>query len=100
MSDGQWEATLIVSNGCHSDTIDLTLLILTGVNEPVDDDKMLISPNPSPGHFRITVKDNTLQSSFQLEMFDANGRSVYKKDNVVPVNHWMHAIWNQVYIPY
>jgi hypothetical protein len=82
--DGQWEATLIVSNGCHSDTLDLTLLILTGVKELVDDDNVLISPNPSSGHFKITTKDNTVQSSFQLDMFDVNGRCVHKKDNVVP----------------
>ena len=80
-NDGLWEATLIVSNACHSDTLPLTLLILTGVNDPVDDGSIVLSPNPTSGEFVITLKDG-IQSPFDLQIIDANGKRVFEQNKV------------------
>ncbi|HEX5113048.1 MAG TPA: T9SS type A sorting domain-containing protein, partial [Saprospiraceae bacterium] len=82
-NDGQWEAILIVSNACHSDTLPLTLLILTGVNDPVDDGGIVISPNPTSGEFVVILKDG-IQSPFDLQIIDVKGKLVFEQRKVQP----------------
>jgi len=79
-NDGQWEATLIVSNACKADTLLMTLLILTGMEEATKS-PWVISPNPADGLFTIVNPGNT--EPFHLKILDTDGKTVLDKDNVL-----------------
>lgn len=78
--DGQWEATLIVSNACKADTLLLTLLILTGI-EDATESPWVISPNPADGFFTIVNPGNT--EPFHLKIMNADGKTVLERDNAM-----------------
>jgi hypothetical protein len=79
--DGLFEATLIVSNACQSDTTYLEILILTGTKDIQGDETVTISPNPTDGRFSVLMKED-LQSPFQIYLYASDGSLVFEKKEV------------------
>jgi PKD repeat protein len=80
--DGLFVATLIVSNACKSDTVDMEILILTGTKDIRDDETVTISPNPTDGSFSVTMKED-VQSPFHLDLYASDGSLVFEKKDVI-----------------
>ena len=81
-NDGEFQAQLIVSNTCQSDTFYMDILILTGTKEIQDDVAVKISPNPSQGSFSILMKEDFL-TPFHLFIYASDGSLAFEKENMI-----------------
>jgi hypothetical protein len=81
--DGLFEATLIISNACRSDTISMEILILTGTKDIEDDAAVTISPNPSDGKFSVLMKED-FQTPIHVYLYASDGSLVFEKEEVAP----------------
>jgi len=79
--DGLFEAMLIISNACQSDTVDMEILILTGTKDIQDDETVTISPNPTDGSFSVMMKED-VQSPFHLYLYASDGSLAFEKKEV------------------
>ncbi len=80
-NDGAYEATLIISNECQSDTFYLSVLILTGTKDIQADPQMLVWPNPARDEIKMALPLH-VNASFQLLLFTMDGKLVLEKSNV------------------
>lgn len=79
--DGFFNATLISSNGCTSDTFYFDINIFTGIKDIEEDPTVRLAPNPGEGHFVISWDDQEVVAS-QISVFSVNGQPVFEKRNV------------------
>lgn len=76
MDNGSYTVTLTVSNGCGSDTATTTVQINgIGIREVELDANTTIFPNPTKGHFTLSMKD-TKSSTVVLRLMDINGQLI------------------------
>lgn len=88
---GNYTVTLIVTSPmCGSDTTQLTLTSLTGIDDMLSISDLSIFPNPANTSF--TVSSASLEvNQLQLEMTDVQGKSVYVH-NFGRVNGFSHDV--------
>ena len=76
---GTFEVMLISTNDCGSDTI--TAFVETGI-ESINNDlyapNISLYPNPTPGHFQISISDLD-HKLFSLKIMDIRGRKIWEK---------------------
>jgi Secretion system C-terminal sorting domain/PKD domain/Ig-like domain CHU_C associated len=71
-----------INGNCQADTT-FSVLINVGLNEVKDLFELNIYPNPSnSGLFNLIFNENQANENFEAVLVDANGRMVYRKENI------------------
>ena len=69
---GTYTVTLIVTNGCGTDTI-TQVIVVDGINVSAFANTVSIYPNPASGQFNISFENNSA-SIIKMELFDLEGK--------------------------
>ncbi|HTL81038.1 MAG TPA: PKD domain-containing protein [Bacteroidia bacterium] len=87
---GSYTVTLIVTNGCGTDTI-TQVITADGLEHLSLQNSVSVYPNPAKGHFNVQF-NGTTDAIFTLQLFDLAGKLMMEKEvnakagTVVPVN--------------
>lgn len=72
---GDQEVTLIVTNGCSSDTMTKTIFVYeVGIDNPAWSEGMMPHPNPATDQLKISLPEN--QEFESIELYDISGKLV------------------------
>jgi hypothetical protein len=78
-----YTVTFTAINGNCQDDSTFTVLINVGLNEVKDLFELNVYPNPSnSGLFNLIFNENQANENFEAVLVDANGRMVYRKENI------------------
>ncbi len=77
--NGNYTATLTVSNSCNSKTFTISVGITTGITPNILDESFVLFPNPSSGKIKINT---TYIDNFDITVYSSDGRQVYSQNAV------------------
>ena len=82
LTGGEYEITLIATNACGSDTVNMFVQISTSAIEEVTQ-SVYFSASPNPNNGVFTIDPGDLRGTFDLQMVDITGQVVAERQLVI-----------------
>jgi len=90
---GTYTVTLVVSNGCGSDTTTAVVIITTGVEEYAGNYSLTVFPNPATDKITVNIEAiNPSVTKGTLTVYNAIGKEIYYMDIPRIGSSWKHPI--------
>lgn len=79
-TNGNYTATVVVSNGCNSKSYTVSVGITTGIDKVLNSNDFVVFPNPSNGKISLQITNNN--GSMDATVLSVDGKVVFYQSNV------------------
>lgn len=76
-ANGNYTATLVVSNSCNSVTLTIPVGITTGITQEQFENALAVFPNPSNGKINVVVSKE-ITSNTEVSVYSQDGKLIYQ----------------------